>query len=556
MQQRILLTLAFLLTGFATLTAQPGTWALRFGGKSLDIPEDVVVDANGFAYVTGYFSDTIDIDGIQLISAGNTDAFLAKFDTYGNAIWARSYGTPGRPEYGRELDWAQDGSLLLGGEFEDTLVIDGDTIFNGWTLKNTEIFVLCVDTAGNYRWGVPVGHRGGDFLGGLEGDPSGSILVSGSFRVDFAILDFDETDTTIKSGGIDDIFLLRKDSTDNHHWITAGKSKQRDVANDMTVVGDTLVYITGYITDSAWFSDSSVLATSRGIKDIFIAKYDTSGALRWVISEGGIEDDFGNSITSDPSGNIYVAGTFDSSMTFMGTNYDAAGLLDAYVAKISPAGTLVWLKTFGGSQFDGIKHVRYNNGKLVITGFFQGDATFGSITLSSSDLYDQDLYVAALDNAGDVVWATSCGGVNLEQGNAVEPASDGHVYCVGSFLGTSHFGQTTFDSFGSDDAVLLRFDATGRVGTDPRASGLQLSVFPNPARDHVMIDLTTEESCEVQIRFTDLQGREMMPTGISGSRMAGNHIFEVNSSSLPAGMYLVQVMAGEHREVRKLVIHH
>jgi hypothetical protein len=554
MLQRFLLAFALLFTVTLQLAAQPGTWAIRFGGTSQDIPEDVVVDAAGNAYVVGTFSDTLRAGGLELVSKGLSDAFLIKFDPTGAALWAMSYGTAGRPEYGRELDWAADGSLLVAGEFEDTLVIGTDTLFNGWSIANAEIFVMCVDVNGNFRWGVPVGHRGGDFIGGLEAAPNGDFYTSGLFRVDFAILDFDATDTVVATGGIDDVFLLRKDSTDNHHWITAGKSKQRDVAHDMTSVGDTVLYVTGYISDSAWFADSSVLATTSGDKDIFLARYDTSGALSWVASHGGLFDDFGNSLTSDPAGNIYLAGTFDSSMTFMGSNVLSAGKMDAYVAKISPAGSLVWIKTFGGPAFDGIKHVRYNNSKLVITGFYQGDAAFGSDTLRSSDEFDQNLFVAALDNAGDVIWATGCGGVNFEQGNAVEVTGDGHVYAVGSFLGTGIFGQTKYDSYGSDDAILLRLDSQGRVEVDASQASMPLSVFPNPAKDHVMIDLTLASSAEVSLSLLDLQGRAVQVVASANRWSEGNHVLEVGTAHLPNGMYLVSVTAGDHREVRKLII--
>src|SRR5688500_1392048 len=53
---------------------------------------DVVVDAAGNSYVSGYFSGTVQFGNTILSSSGNQDAFVTKVDSAGNFVWAVSAG--------------------------------------------------------------------------------------------------------------------------------------------------------------------------------------------------------------------------------------------------------------------------------------------------------------------------------------------------------------------------------------------------------------------------------------------------------------------------------
>ncbi|HEX6426137.1 MAG TPA: SBBP repeat-containing protein, partial [Niastella sp.] len=68
-------------------------WAQQIGATNNDIGYALAVDASGNSYITGYFNGTVDFDpgaGTQdLISTGNADIFLAKYDASGNYVWAK-----------------------------------------------------------------------------------------------------------------------------------------------------------------------------------------------------------------------------------------------------------------------------------------------------------------------------------------------------------------------------------------------------------------------------------------------------------------------------------
>jgi Beta-propeller repeat len=75
-------------------------------------------------------------------------------------------------------------------------------------------------------------------------------------------------------------------------------------------------YVTGYFSGTATFGGNQILPSAGSSVDIFVAKYDTSGALQWVKSAGGSGSDYGRGIAVDATGNSYVTGFFSNYATF------------------------------------------------------------------------------------------------------------------------------------------------------------------------------------------------------------------------------------------------
>src|SRR5690349_597478 len=72
----------------------------------------------------------------------------------------------------------------------------------------------------------------------------------------------------------------------------------------------------------------------------------------WPASAGGPLNDSAFATVTDQSGNVYVAGEFRGTAIFGGTTYNAEGLSDMFVAKYSPSGALVYVRTAGGPSVD------------------------------------------------------------------------------------------------------------------------------------------------------------------------------------------------------------
>ncbi|MBL4585995.1 MAG: SBBP repeat-containing protein [Flavobacteriales bacterium] len=181
----------------------------------------------------------------------------------------------------------------------------------------------------------------------------------------------------------------------------------------------------------------------------------------WAQRAGGATTDEAADISIDANGNSYTTGHFTASATFGNTTLSSYGVTDIFVCKIDPAGYFLWATRMGGTDSDRALSIRTDaEGNSYITGYFYGTATFGSQTLTSNGV--QDVFVAKLDNAGNVLWAVSAGGSDSEIGNAVNVDANGNVAITGEFTGTATFGAQTLTSLnGSVDVFTAKLDANG-----------------------------------------------------------------------------------------------
>ena len=92
----------------------------------------------------------------------------------------------------------------------------------------------------------------------------------------------------------------------------------------------------------------------NGLQDIFICKLDTIGNFIWAKSMGGVNNDAGNSITTDAFGNVYTVGMFEYSDVDFDPgsgvyNLSADPLGTTFISKLGPAGDFIWAKSIGGN---------------------------------------------------------------------------------------------------------------------------------------------------------------------------------------------------------------
>jgi hypothetical protein len=101
-------------------------WAGAWGGSNFDEGFEVAVDSMGNAFVAGHFYTTVDfdtdpVDEFPVLSNGENDGFLSKFDPTGNFEWVR---TIGESKWERARGVAVDGSgnIIITGYFESATI--------------------------------------------------------------------------------------------------------------------------------------------------------------------------------------------------------------------------------------------------------------------------------------------------------------------------------------------------------------------------------------------------------------------------------------------------
>ncbi|MFI5222591.1 MAG: T9SS type A sorting domain-containing protein, partial [Bacteroidia bacterium] len=303
-------------------TAGNVIWAKAEGSKSTQYGTCVTEDNSGNVYVAGKFYGYINLGTIILAdTAPRKSVFLIKYNSSGNAVWAKSLGGNNLSNYGdlpQTMAVAKNGSIYLTGNIASDTVRFDSIIFTKTGASN--IFNVEFDSSGKVIWA----------------DCS--------------------TNNGVINSAISSFFNLT-DAFGNNYFIGQFSSPTISFGNITLSKNDTLA--------------NSI--------DGIIGKYDMNGKIIWVKKLANTTGVTGYSVASDSNGYIYVAGTFPSSTTFFGSNSLTGG--GSFIAKYDTSGNVIWAKGINGNittYYISTDH--FNN--LIISGLFVPPVTFGTITLS------------------------------------------------------------------------------------------------------------------------------------------------------------------------------
>jgi gliding motility-associated-like protein len=163
-----------------------------------------------------------------------------------------------------------------------------------------------------------------------------------------------------------------------------------------------------------------------------------------------------------PNGDLLAGGYFGGTLnTFNGT-LTTAGQSDAYLERLTSAGTSLWRMNMGGTQSDRITAVAAgSNGNALAIGYYAGTAQFGSYTLTATG-DSLDIFIVSVSATGQVQWAITCGGPGNDYPHGIDVNSSGQVVVCGNFRETAQFGQFSYtapDLPGSSDSSFDGFVA-------------------------------------------------------------------------------------------------
>jgi len=420
----------------------------------------VAVDAFGNVYTTGTFSGTVDFDPgagtSNLTSAGLADHFVLKLDSSGNYVWAKRFGNSENDmSYSVAVDTS--GNVYTTGRFSGTLDFDpGVGTSNLTSAAYDDVFVLKLDSSGNYVWAKKFGSSGSDWGASVAVDASGNVYATGFWN-------------SI------DALVLKLGSAGNLVWTKtfAGAGEQRGTSIAVDVSGN--VYTTGFFENTVDFDPGPGISnfTAPYLQaDAFVSKLDSSGNYVWAKIFSGTDTKGSESVAIDASGNVYTAGYLYGTVDFdpgAGTsNLTSAGSGDVFVSKLDSSGNYVWAKKFGSSAIDSGASVAVDaSGNVYTAGLFSGTVDFdpgvGTQNLISAGLFD--VFVSKLNTAGNYVWAKKLGGASYDWGVSVAVDTSDNVYTAGLFSGTVDFdpgaGTSNLTSVTSTGFFVLQLDASG-----------------------------------------------------------------------------------------------
>lgn len=196
----------------------------------------------------------------------------------------------------------------------------------------------------------------------------------------------------------------------------------------------------------------------------------------WAKLEGLYAYDYGLGITTDNSGNIYVAGKYEMNANFSGIILPCSNCNhDLYLAKYSPSGSLTWIRTGGGNLGDYAHAVACDGNNVYIAGEIEGVnnlITFPGSPITLTCIADNDIMLAKYDLNGTLLWAKSAGGNGGEKALGISYDAAGNLYICGDYEDTCTFSSsTTLYCSGIRDIFIAKYDANGNFQWARKAGG-------------------------------------------------------------------------------------
>ena len=589
---RLLYILPLLLA--PTALAQTYVSAYGAGGPSSDIGEAVATGPDGAVYVAGTFEGTADFgDGVTATSAGDSDAFLVKYDADGTALWARRAGTDVFNDFGEDVAVDGDRAVYLAGTFTGIATFDGgtrpDTSIT--TLNDFDAFLARYTADGDLDWVRRVG--------GTEQDVGRAVAVTPDYEQDGPVAlvgtfagSAEAGDTTLVSAGGSDAFAAVFSPEGEPLWARSAGGSGSDAGYDGAFAfradsapepfgGD--FYLAGQFSGVGVFGPG-VAVQSAGLGDAFVARYSADGEALWASRVGGAGSDYARGLVLAQLGDagdapglpyVYLGGSFSEDILVGADVLQSAGFTDVFLAAFDAEGDALWGRSGGGEGFDFAEDVTTfptyavpvqrgsQRTPVFLTGYFDDAATFSTsdTTVALVSAGGQDGFVAAyaandFPDAGPdgaLLAAYAVGGADRDavNGVSVRPQSgfserDLNPVLTGAFRGTVDFpGAGPVTSRGGLDLFVAELSACPDVfclptDAEPGAPTalLGLSASPNPFATTAALTLTLPTSGEVHVAAFDVLGRRVAVL-LDGPLAAGRHPLALGDGLAP-GLYLVR----------------
>ncbi len=451
MKKHLILTVTLVVSTINLITAQQWLWVKPAGGTAWDYAYAVATDLSGNVFVTGSYENTGTFGTTQLTNSGQKDVFIVKYNNQGTVQWVKKAGGTGVEE-GKGIVVDDNGDCYVTGYFTGNISF-GTTNFT--SANGKDIFIAKYNGSnGNLSWAKQISVTGDAEGERIALDNEGNIYVTGYFRNTATFKPNPGAITLTATGGLD-AFVAKYNASGTCLWAKKGGGASLDRAYGLAVTESDVV-VTGYYEGTGTFGTTSL--TSAGSGDAFTMKYDTAGNFKWAKSFGGSNSDWGQAITTDTAGNVFVTGRFEIQAAFQSENLTSNGSYDIFLAKLNSSGNLQWVKNYGGLYLDYTNSIVMNKyyDALYFTGAYAVEAYFGTDTLNSATA-SQDVFVAKTDTSGNLLWVADGGGLYDDQGNSVAVDTFGVVYVAGSFYNnTTSFGSVTVSGYVEYDAFIAK----------------------------------------------------------------------------------------------------
>ncbi len=248
-----------------------------------------------------------------------------------------------------------------------------------------------------------------------------------------------------------------------------GFSCSTDPTGNVFMAG-TLEYSLGSTLLSNIVSAGAHQTTFQNTRTAFLMKFNENGVRQWGTFYAGNFDESGNSCAADANGNVFLAGTAQSTMNIAtpGAHQTVRDISDdAFLVKFNAAGVRQWGTYFGKEYGEQGKSVTVDNsGNVYMSGTGGPSVNFGtSGTHQQTGAGGTEAFLVKFNTNGTRLWSTVFGGSLQDEGAGCNTDASGNVYLTGwtsstTGIATPGASQTVY---GGDirDLFIAKFNSNG-----------------------------------------------------------------------------------------------
>ncbi len=462
-------------------------------------------DTSGNMYLVGQFTGQI-VLGTQTFTSISTsndgqEGFVAKMSSSGTIEWAehlqgrrRPLVTPFANVEVISVAFDATNALYVAGFCTDSLYLGQQTSVAGGGAQNAFLFRIDPQLH-RFQWVTVAEGRFRSYAYDMKPAPApqGGVIINGDFNgtIRFGTSAFN-------SGASACGFFASYDANGQLQWLKKSDPSTTNAnfcsaSNALKTPAGQSGYLCGYYIGQTTFGGMALPNSMNGDSHAFITKYDAAGNVEWAQASMGGPTARANGVATDPSGNLYVSGYFQGTLTFGALSL--VGDLDSlngYLLKLDPQGTPQWL-----------------------------------------------LRVGAATTTAYIV------GIRMSPINH-------RLYVNGSFNNSVPFGATTLVSAGGLDNFLARLSVGIPLGSSEATEAGEWSVAPNPVPAGGRVRLSWPQQAQLErLRLLDGTGRTVYAQSVT-SASAGQ--LELVLPPLAPGLYLLQAVQESRKPVWKRIV--
>ena len=530
-------------------------------------------------------------------------------------VWAKAFKDCGLSSLLIETD--SEDNIYVAGVYEEAgfcqpcfIEYEGEIIRTG-AQPNSEIFLAKLDSEGELLWSKFIGAEGNTNLSSFEVDNNDELVLYSNnyeeFQFDSKL--FKSGSNLFKLNGEGELLWNTNITGPLHYNFSREFTNHTEL---LSIGGDNEIVIGGSVwtypdTPGLQIHELSIEGDTFLVDtlNIFIAKFDVDGSLKWVSTFDHNNNLSLSSLDVSINNHINVLGNFS------GEDWDVDGTIlsidtsnskynrNSYILQLDESGDLIWAKRY----FDDLntKNITHDAlGNIIATGAFQPSTYFEQDSISSTGAAD-DVLLFKTDDSGNYIWGTNAGDrstnqigfpvINSKQeiylsgdlgahlgaimhkydpsgrlefklnpsesknrnGGDLAFDQSGNLIQTGVYYGDFVIGNTTieYDNAESWSQFILKFanqwnpTSSSNSNISPSDDFVNLSIFPNPTMDELFVNINSEQQNKLDLYLYDSKGQLILEKRKYASAQG---VPAFNIEHLSNGAYLLKVISDEQNK--------